>query len=71
MAEVVCWCCENYNSLNRLMIINGAFVDGYCLRYNKPCLSESNVCEEFVMRIGLFTKRTIPDYCKNYKEKKN
>ena len=69
MLEVVCWCCQNFNSKEYLEIelISGKLVNGICVLKNITCHSEDNVCEEFIIRKGLFIKRIIPSHCKFYK----
>jgi len=66
MAEVVCWCCEHYIQFENPKTIENLFIDGRCSLLG-ICRREDNaVCEEFIMRSGLYTKREIPKYCKNY-----
>lgn len=66
MSEVVCWCCEhfepNYCDSSKRNVISG----GFCKRFNANCLPEDSVCEEFLLRSGLHTSRTIPENCKLY-----
>lgn len=62
MKEVVCWCCENYK------LVDLYDTDwGFCVHKNSELSGYDRVCEEFIMRRGLYTKRTVPDYCRNYK----
>ena len=68
MKDVVCWCCEYFDFYENLEIFNGKFVNGNCKYTNSPCLSDNSVCKEFILRSGLFTKRKIPDICKNYRD---
>ena len=70
MSEVLCWCCEHYFNFDDLKICEGKIVNGTCI-LKKTLLSASDtVCEEFVLRRGLYTNRTIPNYCKNYNKTK-
>ena len=66
MNEVVCWCCENY----RIFIDKGNMDLGICLLQKKELPIDSKVCEHFILRRGLYTKRSIPDYCINYSKNK-
>ena len=63
MSEVLCWCCENYK------LIDDNTENGFCVLQRVKVSAYDRVCEDFIKRCGLYTKRTIPDYCKNYKEK--
>ncbi len=68
MREVVCWCCE-YFELSEISdpfykLIHG--IKDCCSLKNKGVNSEDAVCEDFLLRSGLFTKRSIPERCKNY-----
>lgn len=70
MQEVVCWCCEHFVLLNELEILGNKLTNGKCQYKNLKCYSENKVCEEFILRSGLHTKKIIPEICKNYKDKK-
>lgn len=64
MSEVLCWCCENFvlfydNSEEKNC-------DGICKYKKLICNAQSRVCEEFIMRSGLHTRKSIPSYCRNY-----
>ena len=63
MAEVVCWCCDYYLPLSE-DCTEGACLKEFCIR-----LANDTVCEDFFIRRGLYTKRSIPEYCKNYNKK--
>lgn len=64
MSEVVCWYCENY----RIFIDKGNMDLGICLLNKKELSIDNKVCEHFIIRSGLYTKRDIPDCCVNYKK---
>lgn len=64
MKEVECWCCENYKFLPDEETDNG-----FCILKNTRLSAYDKVCEEFIMMRGLYTRRPIPDYCINYKNK--
>ena len=64
MNEVVCWYCENY----RIYINKGNMDLGICLLHKKEMPIENKVCEHFILRLGVHTKKSIPDYCINYKK---
>lgn len=69
LKTVLCWCCEYhinyyYDVTNRERITGGK-----CNLHNRECCGENEVCEDFLLMSGLFTKRVIPDYCKNYKDR--
>ena len=68
MAEVVCWCCEHFAP--RCEIYEGKEVikSGVCGIKMIDISTENRVCEDFLLRSGLFTQRSIPSYCKNYKD---
>ncbi|MBQ7045828.1 MAG: hypothetical protein IJN65_04980 [Clostridia bacterium] len=59
MSEVLCWCCEHFSLVDEDNYI------GVCKLDESQKSAYCTVCEEFLIRSGLFTKRTIPDYCKN------
>ncbi len=61
MREVTCSACNNYD-----VIYENTTDIGFCLLWRKRVLDLDRVCEEFVIRKGLHTKREIPKYCKNY-----
>ena len=64
MSVVQCWCCQNYRLIDDETVGNDI---GYCI-LKKQCVKlEAEVCCEFILRKGLYTKRNIPDYCKNYR----
>ncbi len=65
MGEVLCWCCENYH-----VVYEHTTEKGLCMLREKIVLGNDSVCDEFIMRKGLYTKREIPDYCKNYNNQK-
>lgn len=69
MKEVVCYCCEMFKPLDKLIVYKKDLVNGICMHTNNLCSTESPVCQDFILRKGLFTKRTIPDRCVNYKSK--
>lgn len=66
MNEVVCWCCEYY--LHNPTQSEDFFESqkGWCVLKNIKVHSEDTVCEDFFLRIGQRTFRSIPNYCKNY-----
>ncbi len=66
MREVVCWCCEYYlhNPTNEKDFFEA--LKGYCILKKEKVHSEDAVCEDFFLRVGQTTFRSIPNYCKNY-----
>ncbi len=69
MSKVVCWCCEKFvlKETTEIELAYSKNIDGKCTLKNISCTAQDKVCQDFVLRNGLFTKRTIPSYCKNYK----
>ncbi len=65
MNEVVCWCCEYFVLLENAKTHNEIFAAGKCKNKGVFCHSGDRVCEDFVLRKGLHTVRTIPTFCKN------
>ena len=65
MREVTCSACDNYR-----VIYEHTTDKGFCIFCEKIVYDEDKVCEEYVLRRGLYTKRTIPSYCKNYHKEK-
>ena len=65
MSEVLCWYCEYF-------LVNGedGTRNGTCLKIPMMLSPYNEVCEEFIMKKGLHTKRTIPEFCKNYNKSK-
>ena len=61
MREVTCSACNNYD-----VIYEHTTDMGFCLLRKGIVLDLDRVCEEFVIRKGLHTKREIPAHCKNY-----
>ena len=57
---VECWCCKHFT-------LRDNHDTGACALKWKIVPAHDKVCEDFVMLKGLYTNRTIPDYCKNYK----
>ncbi|MBQ7800434.1 MAG: hypothetical protein IJ370_08060 [Oscillospiraceae bacterium] len=66
MNVVMCWCCQKYLLIDDQSIGNEI---GFCELKGQRVKCDENVCCDFVLRKGLYTKRNIPDYCKNYKQK--
>ena len=66
MKEIVCWCCEHY----RVYLKEGDMDLGICLLHNKELPTENRVCEDFILKFGVYTKREIPSYCKHYQKNK-
>ena len=62
MNYVLCGCCDKYR-----VIYEDTTERGLCELCNKVVSAYDEVCSEFIMRRGYYTKRAIPDYCKNYK----
>ena len=62
MDFVLCYCCDHYN-----VVFEDTMERGLCELCNKVVSAYDEVCSEFIMRKGYYTKRVIPDYCKNYK----
>ena len=67
MKTVVCWCCEYFKCFDKLKILDQNLINGKCEFTNSFRFSENDVCEDFILRSGLVTKRKIPDICKKYK----
>ena len=58
MADVMCWCCEYFSWVDNTNY-------GTC-RFRKATRKvHDKVCEDFLILSGLYTQKTIPDYCKN------
>lgn len=64
MSEVLCWCCENFVLFHDNP--DEKDCDGICKYKKLICNAQSRVCEEFIMRSGLHTRKSIPSYCRNY-----
>ena len=64
MSEVVCWCCDKY-----CVVYEHTTDIGLCLFCKRIISGNEKVCDEFIIRKGLHTKREIPAYCKNYNKK--
>lgn len=64
MNVVLCWCCQNYLLIKDEPAGNEV---GYCTIKESRVKYDDAVCCEFILRQGLHTKRSIPDYCKNYR----
>jgi len=62
--EVLCWCCQYYLPADG---DNNTTEIGYCELTKLKVEAYDKVCEKFLKNKGLYTKRKIPDYCKNYK----
>ena len=62
MDYVLCYCCKNYQ-----LVFEDTTEQGLCKMRKSVISAYDKVCNEFVMRKGLYTKRQIPDYCKNNK----
>ena len=62
MSEVLCWCCKYFVLLEEHSYEKWY---GICENKNVIILAENKVCEEFILKSGLHTKKTIPDYCRN------
>lgn len=60
MEEVLCWCCEYYTAF-------AEDIDGICGLNSLFVSFEGDACENFLLKSGLHTNRTIPKYCNNYK----
>ncbi len=65
---VVCWCCEFFVLNDNKFPKSSPLDDGYCIFTQKSCHSFAEVCEDYLFRSGLYTKRKIPDKCKRYKK---
>ena len=63
MDFVLCYCCDHYD-----VVFEDTTELGLCKPCKKIASAYDDVCEQFIMRRGLYTKRAIPDYCKNYKK---
>ena len=68
MENVVCWCCEYFLAEFGDIKNKEHITSGQCKLHNTKCMPNDNVCEDFLLMQGLFTKRNIPKYCKNYSE---
>ena len=64
MPNVVCWCCQHYKTDAET---EPDLRIGMCLQKIRVCLAFSEVCQDFLLTKGLYTKRIIPDHCKNYR----
>ena len=64
MTEVMCGNCEHYLYYKE----RGERLEALCDFCGRRVSAFDKVCEEFIIMQGLFTKRTIPDYCKYYKK---
>lgn len=58
--EVECWCCKYYWPYDEDN-------DKHCVLKDIEVSPYAAVCEDFELRDGLHTDRTIPDYCKKRK----
>ena len=65
MQEVLCWCCAHWFAFAESQ---EKIERGFCEFYNKDCSAYKRVCKDFLLRNGLHTRKTIPEYCENYKE---
>lgn len=64
MSEVLCWYCENFVFFSDNPDEKNCI--GVCTYKKIICDAQSRVCEDFIMRSGLHTKKSIPGYCRNY-----
>ncbi|MBE6750107.1 MAG: hypothetical protein E7560_02970 [Ruminococcaceae bacterium] len=64
---VVCWCCEYFFPEFGDPINKGKMTGSMCSKREASRLPSDNVCEEFLLRSGLHTRKSIPSYCKHYK----
>lgn len=69
MREVVCWCCEYFYAKFEDPVFRELITKEMCTYKLQICEPEDKVCENFLLYRGLFTKRTIPERCKNYYQK--
>ncbi len=67
MQEVKCWCCDFFKPKYESDYFPNVITGGLCEIKGVDRMLEDSVCEEFLIRSGLYTTRTIPDKCKNYK----
>lgn len=67
MSEMKCWCCEHFILYENVEIIDGKLTNGKCIYKNVLRYANNTVCEDFIVRKGLYSKRTIPSHCKNYR----
>ena len=58
--EVECWCCKHF-------VLREKTETGGCINKWVVVPAHDRVCEDFELRDGLHTERTIPDYCKKCK----
>ena len=63
MKIVECWLCQSFEITN-LPNEGEKIIDGFCEFKNCKRKAEAQVCEEFVLRSGMYTKRIIPEKCK-------
>lgn len=61
MAKVLCQSCEYYWAYGE----DNAEI---CLLKDTDISAFDEVCENFLLNIGLHTTRTIPEHCINYKK---
>lgn len=66
MSEFVqCWHCVHYIWFS----VNDDNSSAIC-EIKKQCVSaKEKVCEQFILGKGIYTQKTIPDYCTHYKTK--
>ena len=64
MAEVICACCDHYLYYKEK---NDNYETALCELCNRRVSGYDKVCEDYILMKGMGTRRTIPDYCKNYK----
>lgn len=64
---VVCWCCEYFDPKFEDPIEKEKMTGGVCTEKEMECLPYAKVCEDFLLRSGLHTRRSIPSYYKHYK----
>ena len=66
MSEVVCWQCSFFSPKYENPYFKELLTGGFCMHKGIKLDLESVVCENFKIKDGLFTKRSIPIYCKRY-----
>ncbi len=65
MKYVECWHCECYDYLSEKTANVPESVAGLCTQKDEIVPAHNTVCEEFLLRQGLYTDKEIPEYCKN------
>jgi len=68
MTEVPCGYCEHFKAISEEL---QECKIGRCDLKNLQVAINGRVCEDFFLASGIYTKKTIPEYCKNRQYEKN